>query len=94
MKFLKRLLEWEDTAEFIGVIAGRGIFVYVCSTWVLTFWNNGNHAVAIALMAVIIGVSALAVVKIPIVLIIVLGASAVSAAAFFSGRLDLSLPTG
>ncbi len=92
MRFLERLMDWESTAYFFGVIAGIAVVGYVVSNWFLAFWSRGSYAAALAFSLAGILLAGLAMARVPIALIVVFGGAAVSATAFFSGHLNLLLP--
>ncbi|MPQ55915.1 hypothetical protein [Duganella sp. FT27W] len=92
MKILERLLELENAAEFIGVICGLGILGYIGTTWVLALWSLGSYAIAVTASIAGAALALLALVRIPIALIIVFGAAAISIVAFLAGQLGILLP--
>ena len=92
MRLLERFMDWESAAEFIGVICGLGVLGYMCTTWVLALWSRGNHAVAITASLAGVLLTLLALARIPIALVLVFGAAAISIVAFLSGHLGMLLP--
>ena len=92
MKLFERFTDWEGTAEFIGVICGLGVLGYVGTTWVLALWSRGNYAIAITASLAGILLSLLALLRIPVALVLLFGAAAISIAAFLSGHLGILLP--
>lgn len=92
MKLLERLMDLESTAEFIGVICGLGVLGYVGTTWVLAFWSRGNYTVAITASLAGILLALLSLLRIPVALVLLFGAAAISIAAFLSGHLGILLP--
>lgn len=92
MKIFERLLELENSAEFIAVICGLGFLGYIGTTWVLALWSLGSYAVAITVSLAGAVLALLALLRIPIALIIVFGAAATSIVAFLAGQLGVLLP--
>jgi hypothetical protein len=92
MKLFERIIDWESTAEFVGVICGLGVLGYIGATWVMLLWSRGSYAIAITASVTGVVLTLLALARIPIALILVFGAAAISIVAFLSGHLGIFLP--
>ena len=96
MALIKRIADTAASLEglslLVSLIVGVGVLAFITGAWVLQLYRTENYVLA-GLLAVAAAVTGLAsVARVPLALIISLGAAIVAGVAYATGTLPLLLP--